>query len=51
MNPASSLWAFDYLAILAMSLEEGASYSKDRLVVDMPYGGKHPLMGTHNLLW
>ena len=40
----------DHLAIVAPSLEAGAEYVRDTLGVDMPIGGKHPQMGTHNLL-
>ena len=41
---------FDHLAVVARTLEEGCSYVKDSLGVDMPKGGKHPAMGTHNHL-
>ncbi len=40
----------DHLAIIAPSLEAGAAYVRETLGVDMPTGGKHPQMGTHNLL-
>ena len=40
----------DHLTIIAPSLEVGADHVRDRLGVDMPTGGKHPEMGTHNLL-
>jgi len=40
----------DHLAIIAPSLEVGADYVHDALGIDMPKGGKHPQMGTHNLL-
>lgn len=40
----------DHIVIAANSLDEGARYVHDRLGVDIPAGGKHPLMGTHNCL-
>ena len=40
----------DHLVIGARSLTEGVNYVKDLLGVDMPYGGVHPKMGTHNHL-
>ncbi|MGE3917639.1 MAG: VOC family protein [Hyphomicrobiaceae bacterium] len=40
----------DHLTIIAPSLEVGAAHVRDQLGIDMPVGGKHPLMGTHNLL-
>lgn len=40
----------DHLAIVAPSLEEGVDYIRDRLGIEMPMGGKHPQMGTHNHL-
>lgn len=43
--------AFDHVAIAARSLDEGATWLADRLGVAPEPGGRHPLMGTHNLLW
>lgn len=40
----------DHLTIIAPSLEIGAAHVRDQVGIDMPVGGKHPLMGTHNLL-
>jgi hypothetical protein len=40
----------DHLVIGARTLTEGVNYVKDHLGVDMPYGGVHPKMGTHNHL-
>ena len=40
----------DHLVIGARTLTEGVNYVKDLLGVDMPYGGVHPKMGTHNHL-
>lgn len=40
----------DHIVVGAASLEQGADYIKGRLGVDIPAGGKHPVMGTHNRL-
>ena len=40
----------DHLAVVARSVEEGCAYVKEALGVDMPKGGQHPDMGTHNHL-
>lgn len=40
----------DHLAIAAHTLEQGLAHVREALGVDMPYGGKHPRMGTHNHL-
>ncbi|WP_319522045.1 VOC family protein [uncultured Desulfosarcina sp.] len=40
----------DHLVIGARTLTEGVNYVKDLLGVDMPFGGVHPKMGTHNHL-
>ncbi len=40
----------DHIAVVARNLDEGCSYIKDMLGVDMPKGGAHPRMGTHNRL-
>lgn len=40
----------DHLTIITPSLEAGAAHVRDLLGVDMPAGGRHPEMGTHNLL-
>lgn len=41
---------FDHIAIAARSLAEGAAWLTDRLGVPLEAGGKHPSMGTHNML-
>lgn len=41
---------FDHLAIAARSLDEGAAWLRNRLGVAPQSGGKHPSMGTHNML-
>lgn len=41
---------FDHLVIGAETLEQGVTYLHERLGVEVPFGGKHPQMGTHNCL-
>jgi len=41
---------FDHLVIAAEALEDGVEFVRERLGVEIPYGGAHPLMGTHNHL-
>lgn len=41
---------FDHLAIAARSLDEGAAWLRDRLGIAPEPGGRHPSMGTHNML-
>ena len=40
----------DHLTVIAPSLEAGAAHVRAQIGVEMPAGGQHPLMGTHNLL-
>jgi hypothetical protein len=42
--------AIDHLVIAAETLEQGADYIQHMLGVDIPIGGVHPKMGTHNRL-
>ena len=42
--------ALDHIVIAARSLEEGATYVEAVLGAKLSPGGKHPHMGTHNLL-
>ncbi|MBC9245680.1 VOC family protein [Paracoccus sp. 11-3] len=42
--------AFDHIAIATRDLTEGAAWLQDKLGVSPSSGGKHPLMGTHNML-
>ena len=42
--------ALDHITIVAPTLEEGAGHVHDQIGIDMPAGGRHPEMGTHNLL-
>lgn len=38
----------DHLVVGAATLEQGVAYVRELFGVDMPKGGEHPLMGTHN---
>jgi hypothetical protein len=40
----------DHIAVVAPDLASGVAWVRDALGVDMPAGGKHPEMGTHNRL-
>lgn len=42
--------SLDHLVVVAPTLAAGAQYVEERLGVVMQPGGKHPRMGTHNLL-
>jgi hypothetical protein len=42
--------ALDHIAVIAPDLATGVAWVRERLGVDMPAGGKHPEMGTHNYL-
>ena len=41
---------FDHLAVIAPTLEDGVAHVRACLGMDMPTGGQHPQMGTHNRL-
>jgi hypothetical protein len=41
---------FDHLVVGAETLEQGVQYLHERFGVEIPFGGKHPQMGTHNCL-
>lgn len=43
-------FALDHIAVAAGSLAEGVAHVREALGVDMPAGGGHPEMGTHNHL-
>jgi hypothetical protein len=43
-------WALDHLVVGAATLEQGAAWCASTLGVAPGPGGKHALMGTHNLL-
>ncbi len=40
----------DHIAIACRSLEEGVAYVHQALGIEVPAGGAHPVMGTHNNL-
>lgn len=40
----------DHLVVAAATLEAGVAHVEQMLGVTVPFGGKHPLMGTHNCL-
>ena len=40
----------DHLVVGAATLDAGVAYAREALGVTVPYGGAHPLMGTHNHL-
>jgi len=40
----------DHIVVAAHSLDQGVAYLRDLLGVDLPPGGKHPRMATHNHL-
>lgn len=42
--------AIDHLVIGASSLEQGVQYVRETLGVEIPFGGVHKTMGTHNHL-
>jgi hypothetical protein len=46
----SSRRVLDHVAIGCASLEQGVAYIRETLGVEVPPGGKHPRMGTHNCL-
>ncbi len=41
---------FDHIAIVCTTLEQGVGYAQNALGVEIPVGGCHPRMGTHNHL-
>ncbi|MCR9220757.1 MAG: VOC family protein [Alphaproteobacteria bacterium] len=40
--------ALDHIAIIAPSLAEGVAHVRESLDIDVPFGTRHPYMGTHN---
>ena len=38
----------DHVTIGCASLAQGIAYVRERLGVEVPAGGQHPRMGTHN---
>ena len=51
MNPSSSLSCrLDHLVICARDLAQGVEWFGNLSGVQLPVGGQHPLMATHNHL-
>jgi hypothetical protein len=46
----SAVCQVDHLVVAAQTLEQGAAWCESTLFVKPVAGGRHPLMGTHNLL-
>ncbi|MGB0960692.1 MAG: VOC family protein [Halocynthiibacter sp.] len=44
------MFILDHIAVVARTLDEGAAYVRDQLGIELPAGGTHPDMGTHNRL-
>ena len=40
----------DHIVVAAQTLEQGADYLRDLLGVEVPAGGRHQTMSTHNLV-
>jgi len=38
----------DHIVVAAASLDQGVAYIQEKLGIDIPKGGEHPHMGTHN---
>ena len=49
-DTAGAILKLDHIAFVAQSLEQAQAYAAQRFGVELPAGGKHPLMGTHNLV-
>ena len=49
-DTAGAILKLDHIAFVAQSLEQAQAYAAQRFGVALPAGGKHPLMGTHNLV-
>jgi hypothetical protein len=45
-----TLVQLDHLTFVCKSLEQAQAYAAKHFGVELPPGGEHPLMGTHNLL-
>lgn len=50
MNPAPVQCRFDHLVVCAKTCVQGVAWVKEASGVTLPFGGQHPLMGTHNHL-
>jgi len=45
---SQALTSLDHITVAANSLDQGLEHVWTSLRIDMPYGGTHPRMGTHN---
>lgn len=50
MKHQSNALVLDHITVVAKTLEIGIAYVRNQLGVDVPMGGIHPAMGTHNCL-
>ena len=50
MNYHAGMNRLDHLVVAAESLPQGAAFLRDLLGVEIPPGGRHATMATHNLL-
>ena len=50
LEPDPPRLVLDHLAITARTLDEGVAWVREMLGIEMPPGGAHPRMGTHNRL-
>ena len=50
MSKANLQTTIDHFVVAADNLSQGVEYIKRELGVEMPYGGEHEKMGTHNHL-
>ncbi len=49
-TPRHPMNSLDHITVAAHTLEQGLHYLRHTLGIDLPYGGEHPRMGTHNHL-
>jgi hypothetical protein len=49
-DKAAANLVLDHLVVGAASIDQGVAYLRDLLGVEIPFGGTHPRMGTHNCL-
>ena len=49
-STAEIMTEIDHIAVAAHTLAQGVEYVRACLGIEMPYGGAHPRMGTHNHL-
>src|SRR4051812_15158493 len=49
-TPMTAVATLDHITVAALTLEQGIAHVRATLGVDVPFGGAHPLMATHNCL-